>query len=313
MERYIQTVRGRVPATAIGFTLPHEHTYCELWRLDCRYDYLGQLTSEDILVSELSEYSRRGGSCLVDVTVRGIGRNPVGALRLAERSGLHIVLGTGYYRQPYYPPDAQIDRRSVESLADEMVREFQEGIDDTGIKVGIIGEIGADKTWVSAQEERVGRAAARAQQATGLAITTHSVLSRVGLEQLKIFLAEGADAERIVIGHCDWYPDLNYYLEILSTGASIQFDIFGHLDSYTRGLEPIVLDLVRELLDRHKEHQILLSQDVAFIANVKRFGGNGYSHLREVSIPKLRELGVPQHLVDIMTIANPRRLLTVEA
>jgi len=86
------------------------------------------------------------------------------------------------------------------------------------VRPGIIGEIGTDKPWVSALEERVHRAAARASLATGLAITTHAILSPVGLDQLRIFTEEGVDPGRVVIGHADSYPVLDHYLTLLGEG-----------------------------------------------------------------------------------------------
>jgi predicted metal-dependent phosphotriesterase family hydrolase len=312
MPRYIETVRGRVPADTVGFTLPHEHTYIKLWELESRHDYAGLLPLEDLLVEELSEFASRGGDCVVDLTLPGIGRDPLAVRRLSERTDLHFVVGTGFYRQPYYPPDAHIDERSVNSIAEEMIREFEEGIGGTGIKPGIIGEIGANKSWISAQEERVHRAAARAHKVTGLAITTHTNVT-VGLEQLALLDEEGVDLERVIIGHCDWYPSLDYYMGIIETGACVEFDVFGHLDPTTHGLEPMVLELLFELLDRGKERHILLSQDVCFNANLKRFGGHGYSYLQETILPKLREAGVSDELVRTMTVENPTRLLAFEA
>ena len=112
-------------------------------------------------------------------------------------------MGSGWYRGAYYPPEARIDRRSVDDLADELVREATDGVGESGVIPGIIGEIGTDKPWVSAAEERVHRAAARAAKRTGRAITTHSIMSPVGLAQLRIFEEEGLDPARVVIGHSD--------------------------------------------------------------------------------------------------------------
>jgi predicted metal-dependent phosphotriesterase family hydrolase len=310
MTAQVQTVRGAIAADDLGFTLPHEHTYIHLWQIKGVFDYSGQLANEDFLVEELGEYASRGVRTLVDLTLPGIGRDPLAVRRLAERTGLNIVVGTGFYREPYYPPEANIDRRSVESIADEMVREITEGIADTGIRAGIIGEIGADKTWVSALEERVCRAAGQAQRRTGLSITTHSILSRVGLDQLRLFEAEGANPARVVIGHSDWMPDLAYYLEIIATGATVEFDGFGHSDTLTRGLEGYLFDLILELIHRGHEGQMLFSQDVCYAANLKRFGGRGYSHIQESLLPALLTAGVPQSVIDTITITNPRRMLT---
>ncbi len=136
-------------------------------------------------------------------------------------------MGCGWYRTAYYPPEALIDRRSTDDLADELVREATDGVGESGVRPGIIGEIGTDKPWVSPAEERVHRAAARASRRTGLAITTHAVLSDVGLAQLRIFEEEGADPTRVVIGHADSYPVLDHYLAIIERGANLEFDFIG--------------------------------------------------------------------------------------
>jgi predicted metal-dependent phosphotriesterase family hydrolase len=306
----VQTVLGPVEPADLGFTLPHEHTYIHLWQVKGVFDYSGQLAGQDVLVEELAEYAARGGRTLVDLTLPGVGRDPLAVRRLAERTGLTIVVGTGFYREPYYPPQAAIDRRSVESLADEMVLEITEGIADTGIRAGIIGEIGTDKPWVSALEERVHRAVGQAQRRTGLAISTHSILSPVGLDQLRLFEAEGADPARVVIGHCDWVPELDYYLEVMATGATVELDGFGHRDTLTRGYDQTLFDLVLELLHRGMERQVLFSQDVCYTENLKRFGGGGYSYLQERVLPRLLDAGVPQSVLDTITVENPRRLLT---
>ncbi len=308
----VQTVLGPVPASEIGFTLPHEHVYAQLSLIPGRYDYAGQIDNEDILVEELGEFTARGGSCLVDVTLPGIGRDVLRVAEVARRTGLHIVAGTGFYREPYYPPEARIDRRTVDSIADEMVREIEVGIDDTGIRAGIIGEIGADKSWVSAQEERVCRAAGRAQARTGAAITTHSVIGpRAGLDQLDLFVAEGADPHRVIIGHCDWIADLDYCQTIIDRGATVAFDAFGHPDPYTRGLESMVLGFIQELLRRGHASQILLSQDVCGVVNLKRFGGAGYSYVQERVIPQLLDGGATEDHIRAITVENPRRLLAL--
>jgi predicted metal-dependent phosphotriesterase family hydrolase len=306
----VQTVTGPVAAADLGFTLPHEHTYIDLWSIPGRFDYEGQLADEDVLAEELAAYVALGGRTLVDLTLAGMGRDVAAVAALARRTGLNIVVGTGWYREPYYPPEARIDRRSVGSLADEMVREADEGIDGTGIRAGVIGEIGVDKRWVSAQEERVCRAAGRAQARTGLAITTHALLSRVGLEQLDLFEAEGADPAKVVIGHCDWTPDLDFYLDVVRRGAVVQLDSWGHPDVLSRGLEERVVDLLLELLHRGFERQVLLSHDVCYVQNLRRFGGEGFTYLHRIVLPLLHERGVPDDVVRTVTIENPARLLS---
>ena len=180
-----------------------------------------------MILEELAHYREAGGGTLVDLTMPGVGRDPAWLKRISERSGLHVVMGGGWYRTAYYPPEAMIDRRSVDSLAEELVADATVGVGETGIRTGIIGEIGTDKPWLSPSEERVHRAAARAARRTGLAITTHAVMSDVGAAQLTVFEEEGVDPGRVVIGHADSYPVLDHYLSLIGRGASIEFDFLG--------------------------------------------------------------------------------------
>jgi predicted metal-dependent phosphotriesterase family hydrolase len=311
-EAFVQTVRGRVPPADIGFTLPHEHTQITLWHVEGRWDYWELTRDEPVLLAELARFRQAGGSCLVDLTVPGVGRDPAWLRGLSEQSGLHIVMGAGWYRGAYYPAEARVDRRSVAELADEIVGEWADGVGDTGIRPGIIGEIGTDKPWVSALEERAHRAAARAARATGLALTTHAVMSDVGLAQLAIFEAEGADPGRVVIGHADSYPVLEHYLEIVRRGANLEFDFLGM--SFTpkeRHGEGRIVELLLELLHRGHADRVLLSQDVCHNSQLKRYDGNGYVYLHETFLPRLRAAGVAEHEIALLTVENPRRILTV--
>jgi len=201
----------------------------------------------------------------------------------------------------------------VDSLADELVAEITDGVGDTGVRPGIIGEIGTDKPWVSAQEERVHRAAARASRRTGLAITTHSVLSAVGLDQLRIFEDEGVDPARVVVGHADSYPRLDHYLTIVERGASVEFDFLGMaFTPAERHGEGRIVELLCELLARGHGERVLLSQDVCHDAQLQRYGGNGYAYLARAFLPRLRAAGVSDGEIETMTVANPRRLLTID-
>jgi predicted metal-dependent phosphotriesterase family hydrolase len=180
------------------------------------------------------------------------------------------------------------------------------------VRPGIIGEIGTEHAWMSAQEERVHRAAARAARVTGLAVTTHSLHSQVGLDQLRLLEEEGADPARVIIGHADSVPDLDYYLAILDRGANVQFDLLGAPGDAVRAQgEPRLIEIIVELLERGFTDQILLSQDVSANRQLKAYGGNGYSYLAQHFLPKLRTAAVGEGEIARMTVDNPRRLLTV--
>ena len=307
----VMTVSGPIPPERLGFTLPHEHTGIQLWHIEKRWDYWELTPDEDLIIEELHDFRRRGGATLVDLTLEGVGRDPHRLRRLAGATGLNIVMGCGWYRGAHYPAEALIDRRSVDELAAELVNEFENGVGATGIRPGIIGEIGTDKPWVSALEERVHRAAARASMATGMAITTHGVQSTVGLAQLRIFTDEGVDPSRVVIGHADSHHDIDFYLEVLATGANLQFDFLGHRFGSEESLEPRLVETIVELLERGFAPQLLLSQDVCHNSQLKANGGFGYVYLQQHFLPTLRTAAVGEGEIQTMTTDNPARILTI--
>jgi len=305
------TVSGPMPPDGLGFTLPHEHTGIALWHIEGRADYWELRPDLDLLIEELTDFRRRGGGTLVDLTLDGVGRDPRRLRSLASASGVNIVMGCGWYRGSYYPAEALIDRRSVDDLAAEIVREFADGVGTTGIRPGIIGEIGTDKPWLSAQEERVHRAAARAAKQTGMAITTHGIQSPVGLAQLLVFEEEGVDPGRVVIGHADSYHDLDHYLAVLARGANLQFDFLGHRFGVEEAIEPRLVETIVELLERGFGDQLLLSQDVCHDRQLKANGGFGYVYLQQHFLPTLRTAAVAEAEIRQMTVTNPARILTI--
>jgi predicted metal-dependent phosphotriesterase family hydrolase len=310
----IQTVRGAIPPADLGFTLPHEHTKVTLWHIQGRWDYWELIGEEPRILEELGAYAAAGGRALVDLTLDGIGRDLPRLAHLSEATKLHIIGGTGWYRTAYYPPEARIDHRTTDDLADEIVREFVDGVPGPNgpVRPGIIGEIGTDKPWVTAQEERVFRAAARAAKRTGAAVTTHAVQSDVGLAQLTILEDEGLDPARIVIGHCDSYPRIEHWREIVRRGATVEADFLGM--SFTpleRAGEPKVIELLKALLDEGYEKQIMLSQDVCHDSQLLSYGGGGYTYLQKTFLPRLLAAGVDQKTIDQITVKNPARVLTL--
>ena len=313
-EPLVETVCGPLAPAELGFTLPHEHIYAKMidYPLNAALGYGGMWGEVDVTEQqrddELELFKQAGGSTIVDVTLPGIGRQPEKLRAISQRSGVNVVMGCGWYREPYYPAADVIDQRSTDELAEVLVREIEEGVGETGVKPGIIGEIGANNAWLTAQEERVHRAAARAQLRSGLALTTHSPWSDVGLKQLRVFEEEGVDPNRVVIGHCCAYPVLDYYLAIVARGAYVAFDNIGQFD--IPGYQDRVTALLLELLERGHAERVLLSHDVWNVRAFAFAGGTGYGHIGARYLPELRERGVDEATIRTITVDNPRRVLT---
>lgn len=298
----VMTVLGPVDATALGTTLPHEHVFIDLVR---EYRGDGLLNDPALAVAELQAYVGAGGRTVVDCTSIGLGRDPRALAAVARETGLHIVMGCGYYRDPYLPPE--LDRMSVDAVADTIVRDIEDGADGTGIRAGIIGEIGSDRGHLSALEERSFRAAARAHHRTGLTITTHAARWPVGLPQLDLLAEEQVDPRRVVVGHCDMVPDPSYHLRVARRGAFVQFDTVQGESGYDTRCR---LAWIRNLADAGFLDRLLLSQDVCLRSNLRALGGCGYAYVPTAFAERLRDAGFTESDVRTILVDNPRRALS---
>jgi phosphotriesterase-related protein len=302
----VVTVLGPAAADKLGVTLTHEHLILDLSRVT--RDANGVLNEVPLAIQELGYFGRAGGATVVEVTNRGLGRDPSALAEIARATGLNVVMGAGWYREPYY--DRSIYERTTDAIADEIVRDLMVGVDDTGIRAGIIGEIGADLHYVSPAEERVLRAAARAHQQTGVTITTHGVRSPVGLAQLDILADEGVDLRRVVIGHCDFYPHPEFHLAVARRGAFVQFDSIGR--GFFEWDIDRRLDWVMRLIAQGFLHRILLSHDVCMKSHLRAYGGQGYDYVLTGFVPRLRQAGLSDEQIHTLIVDNPRSALTGE-
>jgi phosphotriesterase-related protein len=174
------------------------------------------------------------------------------------------------------------------------------------VRAGIIGEIGCDR-YVSAPEERVLRAAARAHLRTGATITTHAARWPVGHAQLDLLAEEGVDPARVIVGHCDMVPDPAYHLALARRGAFVQYDTIQGENEWETGRR---VEWIRALVDAGFEHQVLLSHDVCLRTDLAAYGGPGYAFLLTGFRARLLEAGLPDALVEALLRDNPRSALT---
>ena len=309
MGSTVQTVVGPVDVNDLDFILPAEHIYQQGWEMgDISAYALWQLEDDDVWAEEIEAFKGVGGTCLVDLTVPCMGRKPERLKALSERTGVHIVMATGWYVENFVPPADNLERRTVNAIAEQMIREFEEGIGDTGIRPGVIGEFGARASWVSPLEERIHRAAARAHNATGLPMSTHSERSEVGLLQLDILEEEGADLTKVAVGHCDSWPMIDYWKGVAERGAYVQLDNIGiQMGRH----EERLASLTGEMIDRGYAERILLSHDVGMAPELAYYGGRGFTYLTQNFLPRLRDLGVDDEALRTITVDNPKRLLAL--
>lgn len=280
----IMTVTGEAPSAEAGAVLMHEHIMCDLYRISLNSDHL--LDDVDLAVSELRYLDVTPVRTVVDVTSVGLGRDLETLRGIAVRTNLNIVAGSGWYRDPYLPPE--VFRETSDSLAEILISEIEEGLGDTRIRPGIIGEIGALRSPMSPAEERVLRAGGFAQLETGVSIYTHAARSTVGIEQAEILVRMGVPPDRIVIGHSDTVPRKEYWTALLDMGVTLGFDTVRPHFPYDLKVRVAALEWLAE---RGSLDRVVVSNDVCFRSHLRAFGGGGYPFCAADFFDALRRVG----------------------
>lgn len=284
-----------------GVTLIHEHTRIDLSRI--KGDDDTNLNCKEATIKEFSELYDYGVRNIVDVTNMGMGRDPEYVREVAEKSGINIIQSTGFYKEPFLP-DFVYDM-DIDELSDLIAKEIEEGIEDTGIKAQVIGEIGTSKDKIEAMEEKIFMASIKAHKKTGAIISTHTSLGTMALDQADMFIKEGVDPAKVVIGHQDLCGNLDQIKKLINLGFYVSFDTVGknnYFPDVTRA--EYLLDLQENnMLDR-----IFFSMDITRKSNLKYKGGIGYTYLFTEFIPLIKKAGISQESIDKILIDNPRRI-----
>jgi predicted metal-dependent phosphotriesterase family hydrolase len=298
----VMTVIGPVPADTLGVVLPHEHVFTNTMR---EYRGNGLLHDPAVALRELEDYRSHGGRTLVELTTGGA-RNPEGLAAVSRASGVNVVMGCGHYREPYLDLD-HFRAASVDGLAEDIIREVEEGVGTSGVRPGIIGEIGSNDDTISAAEEKSFRAAGRAHVATGLTVSTHAAWFPVGLAQLDLLEAEGVPPHRVVVGHCDGVPGPGYQRALAARGCFVELDGFGTDSDFDAER---ALDLLMLLREEGHLPRVLVSHDVFLRTHLRARGGPGYTWIARELVPRLHARGLSDEEVRQVLVDNPRAALT---
>ncbi len=305
MTGKIMTVLGPIAPEDFGVCLVHEHLIVDSWAIWQVPNYSLIVDDVNLVTEEVRRFKDAGGNSIVDVTNIGLGRDPLALQQIARATGLHLVMGTGWYREKAYP--AYIQELGPNELAAIMVKEITEGVDGTGIKPGIIGEIGTERGSITPAQERVFRAVARAQRQTGAPLSTHTThWGELGLEQLALLKEEGVDPRKVIVGHLGDRRDVEIILPIAEQGAFLSIDNIGYHD-YQK--EERRAQNVMDLIAAGYRSQILLSMDIATLNDLHWYGGKGFAYLLETFVPLLKSVGATDEDIRVMMIENPSRAL----
>jgi phosphotriesterase-related protein len=352
--RCVMTVAGPVDPDDLGVTLMHEHVVADA---SCHFVFAKEATgragvneplSTDNLAAvrrqplrvcldnviqgdeamardELAWFASEGGRTIVDCTVINIGRDPDVLYRISRATGVNIIMGTGCYTELSHP--AWIASATIDEIEAVFVRDIREGVDQTRIRAGIIGEIGTSGTRktqdgriksgdITHDEEKVLRAAGRASLRTGLAVSVHLDLRGKGaFRAIDVLTDEGVAPDRMVIGHLDQVQDLDYHREVAARGVTVEYDAFGrenYAGEYWFGSDEWRINAIATLVSEGLAGQLVLAQDICFKTDFRRWGGPGYAHILVNIIPMLHARGVADRHIHQMLVQNPRRILAAD-
>ncbi len=310
----VNTVTGPIDTSALGFTLMHEHIYVLSEGVNANFPRLWDREARIAEAADaLAEAKAHGVSTMVDLTVLGLGRDVALVREIAQRSGMQIIAASGLYTYDELPHYFQ--SRDINVMADQFVKDVEEGIQGTGIKAGVF-KCATDAQGATPGVEKVLRAVARAHRRTGIPISTHThAASEQGLKQQDIFQEEGVDLGRVVIGHSGDSEDIAYLEKLISRGSYIGMDRFG-IDTMLSTEKRVAT--IAKLCERGHADRMVLSHDASVYidwfdaAMIKQAVPRwNFLHISDDVIPQLGAAGVTEDHVRAMTVDNPSRIFDV--
>lgn len=306
MKNMIRTVCGDIPAETLGITYAHEHLLTAPPASVTNLDFA--LTSETAALQELRHLHTAGGRAVVEMSPRDYGRNPEGLQRLSRESGIHIICVTGWLKEAISHPF--VAERSIDDLAGEMISDIEQGIGESGVRAGVI-KASSSLNRITALEEKVFRAAARAHHQTGAPISTHTEAGTIGLEQVALLRSEGVPADRIIIGHADRKMEYDYHCALLETGVTIGYDQVGKEKYYPDKLR---IEFLLRHINAGFGKQLLISGDMARSSNWPSYGnwgGPGLTYILWRFVPWMHQEGLSSEAIEQLLVQNPARAFSV--
>ncbi len=343
----VQTVLGLIEPDQLGKTHTHEHLLVDptpvwgppddpvarekyyapmspearAWFI--HYDYVNKdnytLSDVDEVSAELKRFKDHGGGSVVEVTSRGLRRNPTGLAEISRRTGVNVVMGSSYYVGESHPAD--MDQRSEDDIVEEIVRDITEGADGSDIRAGIIGEVGSQ--WpMTANETKVLRASGRAQRATGAALIIHpgrDEYAPIGV--IDILSRVGADVHRTIMSHMDRTVAQRETMKLMAeTGCNLEWDLFGREESwyvpnpaFDMANDARRIDDIKWVIEQGFGDQVVVAHDIYSKDRTLRYGGHGYFYILANTVPRMKMRGIGEEAIERILVDNPARILPFAA
>jgi phosphotriesterase-related protein len=293
----------------MGITLPHEHILVDFIGADStgphRWDKEKVVSRATPFLEEVRDLGCR---TFIECTPAYVGRDPVLLKMLSEKTGLHIITNTGFYGagNNHFIPDRAFSM-TAEELAGEWIREYREGIGDTGIRPGFI-KIAVDREdSLSPMHEKLIRAAAITHLETGLVIKSHTGTDAPAFNQLAVLEEVGVPAHAFIWTHAQGGTPEGWK-KAAESGTWISLD---HVNE--NGIEKY-LESLQIMKDAGYLDRVLISHDSGWYRVGQENGGkyNGYTVIFEALIPALRDKGFSEDEIRQLIVHNPARAFGLE-
>lgn len=305
---YVNTVNGRIPASALGTTLIHEHFLVDFIgadKIDSRRWNKNQVVKK--VLPYLTEAKKYGVKTILDCTPAFLGRDVALQRILAKESGLHIVTNTGYYgavSNKYLPQHAYTETH--EQLAKRWISEFENGIDNATVKPGFI-KIGVDAKQLSELHQKLVKSAALTHLATGLTICSHTGIGIPAFEEIELLQKMKVHPSAFVWTHAQAEPDKTLQVKAAASGAWISLDGigWGDFEKYA--------DAIDNLRSAGLLNKTLVSHDAGWYKPGEKDGGNftGYTNIFTTVVPMLKQRGFSDDDIEQLLVKNPAEAFAI--
>jgi phosphotriesterase-related protein len=307
----IMTVNGWLNAEEMGITLTHEHIMIDWIGPDSTgYHRWNRDSVVERMMPFFQEIAGYGCRTFIDCTPAYIGRDPYLDKRLSELSGLNIIISTGYYgamNDKYVPRHAWTE--TSEQLAERWLKEWNEGIDESGIRPGIIKIAVRRDTILSELHTKIVEAATLAHLKSGLTIVSHTGPGERAFEQLEILKKYGISPEAFVWTHAQGGTKEDQ-IRAAKSGAWISLD---NVNSDTASILSYV-EMLKNLKKNNLLNKVLISHDSGWYTVGEPGGGaiRPYTDIFNYLLPEMKKNGFTDEEIKLIMEKNPQKAYSVK-
>jgi phosphotriesterase-related protein len=312
------TVNGPESPGKMGITLEHEHILVDFIGADSTGYF--RWNRDSVIKKALPavlEAKKRGVKTIVECTPTWLGRDPFLLKSLSRSTGMNFITNTGYYganKNKYIPESFyQMDANELAGL---WISEFENGIEDTGIKPGFIKIAVDPNDTLSDEHRKIITAAALTHLKTGLVIASHTGPDNPAFAQIGILKEMGIDPSAFIWVHAN-RGSVEGNIKAANEGVWISLDNVKNNPGAEPGSPSSIewfADRIVELKNHGLLNKVLISHDSGWYDPAKPGGGtfNGYTDIFDALVPALKAKGLTEEEIDQILVKNPQEAFKIK-